>query len=220
MHKLATPSLPNYNPGCLLDEHKRSDSIYLRTAFVSHHNSTQRKLTALLTDARLKATISRTKPSQAAQQAYTDAQTLYDKYYASLQESQKRNRFDQDLHLDERCTQEFLRPPIHTHLPTRLPLRTKQEYDDTAQKFRSYWAQIFQSPSRDIHCPRRTFNRSLLRSILAKTTSRLTITQRRAMEAPLTANDFYFALIKTAKNKAPGPDGLPVEYYLTDPHNW
>ncbi|RHZ28107.1 hypothetical protein DYB31_010149 [Aphanomyces astaci] len=40
------------------------------------------------------------------------------------------------------------------------------------------------------------------------------------MEAPLTANEFYFAITKSARNKAPGPDGLPIEYYLTDPHNW
>ncbi|RQM29192.1 hypothetical protein B5M09_010620 [Aphanomyces astaci] len=59
-----------------------------------------------------------------------------------------------------------------------------------------------------------------LQSVLAKTTRRLTTTQRRSMEAPLTANEFYFAITKSARNKAPGPDGLPIEYYLTDPHNW
>ncbi|ETV90621.1 hypothetical protein H310_14624 [Aphanomyces invadans] len=36
-----------------------------------------------------------------------------------------------------------------------------------------------------------------------------------ALQRYIQTNDFYFPLIKTAKNKAPGPDGLPVEYYLT-----
>ncbi|KAH9138950.1 hypothetical protein LEN26_005320 [Aphanomyces euteiches] len=40
------------------------------------------------------------------------------------------------------------------------------------------------------------------------------------MEAPFTANDFYYAIVSSAKHKAPGPDGLPVEYYMINPHDW
>ncbi|KAF0703528.1 hypothetical protein AaE_015325 [Aphanomyces astaci] len=220
MDTLAGHSFPNYNPGCLLDEHKRSDSIYLREAYAAHHNTTQRRLHDLLLDARIKEAESRRRPSPETLKAYKSAQTLYEKYYATVKESQKQSRFDQDLHSDERSSKEFLRPPTQSCHQARLPIRTQAEFVSTASKFRQYWAQIFQSPSRDLNCPVQPHNRRRLQSVLAKTTRRLTTTQRRSMEAPLTANEFYFAITKSARNKAPGPDGLPIEYYLTDPHNW
>ncbi|TYZ67605.1 hypothetical protein PybrP1_009034 [[Pythium] brassicae (nom. inval.)] len=51
-------------------------------------------------------------------------------------------------------------------------------------------------------------------------TTRLWAVDRAALDAPLTANDFYWA-ISTSKNaKAPGPDGLPIEYYKIAPNTW
>ncbi|GAB9465705.1 Pollike protein, partial [Globisporangium polare] len=40
------------------------------------------------------------------------------------------------------------------------------------------------------------------------------------MDRPITANDIYYALKATSKNKAPGPDGLPIDYYFTDLPLW
>ncbi|RMX61941.1 hypothetical protein DD238_008385 [Peronospora effusa] len=40
------------------------------------------------------------------------------------------------------------------------------------------------------------------------------------LDAPITANDFFYAIHHTARGKAPGPDGLPAEYYQLFPHKW
>ena len=40
------------------------------------------------------------------------------------------------------------------------------------------------------------------------------------LDAPLTANDFFFAIKHTARGKSPGPDGLPAEYYQLFPTEW
>ncbi|OWZ01615.1 Pol Polyprotein [Phytophthora megakarya] len=40
------------------------------------------------------------------------------------------------------------------------------------------------------------------------------------MDAPLTANDFYGAIMHSKNGKAPGPDGLPIEYYKVAPNEW
>ncbi|POM73524.1 Pollike protein [Phytophthora palmivora] len=40
------------------------------------------------------------------------------------------------------------------------------------------------------------------------------------MDAPLTANDFYWAIMHSKNGKAPGPDGLPIEYYKVAPSAW
>ena len=40
------------------------------------------------------------------------------------------------------------------------------------------------------------------------------------LDAPITANDFFYAIRHTARGKAPGPDGLPAEYYQLFPSEW
>ncbi|CAI5717091.1 unnamed protein product [Peronospora destructor] len=40
------------------------------------------------------------------------------------------------------------------------------------------------------------------------------------MNAPLTANDFYFAILTSKGGKAPDPDGLSIEYYKVAIHAW
>ncbi|KAF0699495.1 Aste57867_9965 [Aphanomyces stellatus] len=205
MDKLATPALPNFNPDCLLDEHKRADCIHLREALAEHNNATQRRLHDLLLDARSKSAVARRTSTAADTDAAAMAQAIYSKYYKALKESQKQSRFDQDLDHDERCSKEFLRPTTTETYRTSLPVRTANEYDETTTKFRTFWAKTFQSPSNDVQAARPTTNRLLLRSILSHTRQRLTEDQKRALEAPLTANDFYFAITKSAKNKAPGP---------------
>ncbi|RLN96798.1 hypothetical protein BBJ28_00020081 [Nothophytophthora sp. Chile5] len=40
------------------------------------------------------------------------------------------------------------------------------------------------------------------------------------LDAPITANDLYWAIVKSKNEKAPGPDGLPVEYYKVKTSLW
>ncbi|RMX68859.1 hypothetical protein DD238_003993 [Peronospora effusa] len=40
------------------------------------------------------------------------------------------------------------------------------------------------------------------------------------LDAPLTANDFYYAIKHTARGKSPCVDGLPTEYYQLFPSQW
>ena len=80
---------------------------------------------------------------------------------------------------------------------------------------------LFQSPSPDLY-DRRTGTYQPLRLVeyLQATTAHLSPTQVLLMDAPLTANDFYYAILNSKNGKAPGPDGLPIEYYKVDIHDW
>ena len=49
LHKLAEslPGIWNYNPVCLIDEHKRKDSIFLRDLFEAKKNDRQQEIEEL-----------------------------------------------------------------------------------------------------------------------------------------------------------------------------
>ncbi|KAH9123579.1 hypothetical protein AeMF1_005458, partial [Aphanomyces euteiches] len=216
-----TPTdLDNFNPGCLLDEHKRADSIYLRETFEAKRNATQKQLHELHIQARLTATRAKSLNTEDARAAASLAKARYDAFYTAMLATQKQRRFDQDLDHDERSSKEFFRHPTQESHQTKIPVRTKAEYEDTSSAFRQYWAKIFKSPSNDIQQQPAQFDKQLLHRILQHTTTKLTLSHQRYMEAPFTANDFYYAIVSSAKHKAPGPDGLPVEYYMINPHDW
>ena len=87
---------------------------------------------------------------------------------------------------------------------------------------RDYWAQIFQSTSHE-ESSRVRFRQHdpvELHSLLRHTTPKLTDQDRAYLDAPFTANDFYWAIKTSLRNKAPGYDGLPVEYYQLFISTW
>ena len=63
---------------------------------------------------------------------------------------------------------------------------------------------------------RRLYDQGLLYHV----TARLTDVQRRALDAPITANDLYWAITKSPTGRSLGYDGLPAEYYQLNPQRW
>ncbi|RQM10836.1 hypothetical protein B5M09_012197 [Aphanomyces astaci] len=221
MERLAAPHLhPRFNPGCLLDEHKRADAIYLREQFVARRHATSRRLSELLSTARKLALTQRLHPSAASIQAAEAAHAEYAALYTATQEQARSSRFDDIITQEDRCSKEFFRPPTTSALPTIIPVQNASDHSTVSQGFRTYWATIFQSPSRDIQAVPTQTNAELLTHILEHTSASLTLTSQHALDAPFTARDFFDAIAHTAKGKAPGPDGLPIEYYQLQPSAW
>ena len=63
---------------------------------------------------------------------------------------------------------------------------------------------------------RRLYDQGLLYHV----TARLTDVQRRALDAPITANDLYWAITKSPTGRSTSYDGLPAEYYQLNPQRW
>ncbi|RHY23332.1 hypothetical protein DYB32_009231 [Aphanomyces invadans] len=197
---------PNSNPGCLLDEHKRSDAIYLRTKFATRRNATSRKLADLPSATSRPAHSHPTATNLTAAQA---AETEYDSYYDHLRAQAKAARFDDALTHDERCSREFFHPPSTSAYPTTIPVHSAGEHAVVSQGFRSYWANIFRSPSRDIQ-PYIPTDDTLLTRLLQSTSFSLTPSSRQALDAPFTAWDFYDAITHTAKARAQALMAFPL----------
>ncbi|RHY50558.1 hypothetical protein DYB26_006272 [Aphanomyces astaci] len=220
LERLGPPSLANYNPGCLLDEHKRADSIILREAYEEYNQVNNRKLYDLLVAKRQREYTHRMDPSHATATALETASVAYDAFYKVLIEVKKQNKFDKEVDSGESCSRDFLRRPSQNAFATKIPVRTESEHRSTTSTFRAYWADVFHSPSTDIAPHPRPYDHQKLASILTSSTASLTSIQRQHLDAPLTARDFFEAITHTAKDKAPGPDGLPIEYYTLHAHDW
>ncbi|GMF65553.1 unnamed protein product [Phytophthora lilii] len=83
---------------------------------------------------------------------------------------------------------------------------------------REFWGKLFQSTSPDLkHHRTATYRPIELAKLFKDTVKHLTPQQRRQMDAPLMANELYWAIMKSENGKAPGPDGLPIEYYKLAP---
>ncbi|CAI5708354.1 unnamed protein product [Peronospora farinosa] len=112
--KLTAPFLPciwNYNPGCLLDEHKRKDSNFLRELFHFKKNSRKRKIEGLHVEInklkRQQALYTTVDISATLSLAKAELHTKLDEsaHYASKQ------KFASDIQATERCSKFFFRPP-------------------------------------------------------------------------------------------------------------
>ncbi|DAZ95545.1 TPA: hypothetical protein N0F65_005237 [Lagenidium giganteum] len=194
LRKLA-PSLRHSaeaNPGCILDEHKRQDAIYLKDQFKLLKQHDIRKVQGLLEQV-LKLT----------SQANIFINPGFTRRSSKTQNKNLKHT-KTSSHIEMRKA--FLRKPTPPDLKLPIPGvitnggGISTDANDISSAHYKYWGQLFQSPSREF-----------------QTTDRL---QRRFMDAPLTANNFYWAITKTAKDKASGPDGLPVEYYQVDASLW
>lgn len=213
------------NPGCLLDEHKRRDSIYLRQTFASKRAFNERRLDHLRAHyLELQATSPPSSPS------YLSARAEYHTFRKALEDRRQSKRFCMDLYQTERSTSTFFRPPTPPAL--RLAITSVNLPDGTlsscpqviATQHRNYWARIYRSPTSDLASTLSdsnfTYSSSQHSPFLASTTSRLNPQQRSFLDAPFTARDFYDAIVHTAKGKTAGPDGLPAEYYQLFPTLW
>ncbi len=218
---LGAPSMPHYNPGCLLDEHKRSHCIFLREAFTKMKNAVSQKMHELHYAYHCARVVECQNPTQENRLLASQAQARYKAYCTALVDQRKKSKFDEDIDQAEKCTKLFLRCPSSPSYPAKIPTHNQNDYEERSANFREYWASVFQSPSRNVcqslPCP---WNPAALKKILFFSKKRIMLRQRRALEAPFAAHDFYNAIVNTAKNKEPGPDVLPIEYYQLNPTKW
>ena len=82
---------------------------------------------------------------------------------------------------------------------------------------RRYWGTVFESDSRDLTVEPQLFDPIKLQSILQHSFRKLKLIHASMLDAPIKANDFFFAIKHTARGKSPGPDELPAEYYQLFP---
>ena len=211
---------PGYNPAKVFDDHLYHDKMYLQTIVTAHHNKDLQDCdTIRLRIANLSTKIAEA-PSELLTQQLQDAkQELRD----TTQRIKDRNElaiFRQQLQSDEKCSSHFFRPPVPRSKTTSFPVSNAEDWDQKSAACRQYWAKIFHSTSPDFPQNPQAVNFSLHRDILHHTTSRLTAAQISLLEEPLSAFEFATAIEAGPKNKAPGPDGLPYEYFQVNPSLW
>ncbi|KAI9905858.1 hypothetical protein PsorP6_013948 [Peronosclerospora sorghi] len=81
---------------------------------------------------------------------------------------------------------------------------TTSDDGEMAAEHREYWGTIYQSPSNDLRdsIPMRRYDPMRMQDLLRYTEKRLTEAQWRRLDAPMTAQDFYDAILKSPKGKS------------------
>lgn len=219
---------PGANPGALLDEHKRADREFLRQMQRNLKNKDDEKLRELRRELNLAKAMYASCPSEDTKAeldtAQAELQSLED-FFISRREQVK---FDKDVTEGERGTAHFFRPPTPSNFKVAIPdVRrpdgtTTTDADDMAAEHRAYWGALYQSPSDDLResIPTRHYDPIELQELLKYSDKRLSDEHRRMLDAPMTANDFFYAITKSPKGKSAGFDGLPAEYYQLFPSTW
>ncbi len=215
---IITPSTRS-NPGCLYDEHKRRDSIFLRQLLVTKTNQRHCRLEALhLRINRLRTSLKLHPTTVIASELCTAQEDL-----RALQEQQaffaSRKKFASDLEQSERTSKYHLRPPQLLHR-VKIPIDSAEDLQEITRSFNQYWSGVYCSPSREYSHASPKWDRTKLLKILRMVKNRISPKEKSYLDAPLTANDIFWALKTMAPNRAPGPDGLPLAYYKTNIHQW
>lgn len=225
LQRLASVLDPNRNPGCLLDEHKRRDRIFLCQEYIKRKDATARQLRHLLTVSREREKFFSMDPSDynrlqrdRSRQAYMDLST-------ALRERNAISKFDLDVNSGEQSSKHFFRAPAAAEL--KLSISSVDTASGLSRNpstilstHRRYWGTVFQSDSRDLEVVSQQFDSSKLQDLLRHSLRKLKSTHIALLDAPITANDFFYAIKHTARGKSPGPDGLPAEYYQLFPAKW
>nr|CCA25345.1 AlNc14C292G10251 [Albugo laibachii Nc14] len=134
--------------------------------------------------------------------------------------------FDRDITQSERASKYFFRPPTPTLHCVCIPSAHRPDgtiTTDPAQMAHAhnvYWADVFQSPSKGYHPIKRSHNAPAMTELLRHTTASLSSDDCRILESPFTATAFYWAIKSSKPDKAPGYDGLPIEYYQLFVSEW
>ncbi|KAI9905223.1 hypothetical protein PsorP6_014184 [Peronosclerospora sorghi] len=218
---------PGSNPGCLLDEHKRTDSIYLRRRWIELRDLDSRRMASKITAVNSALDLYNSMPTEATKLQYDQAKADLNAYRETIKQRNEAKKFAADLHLSERATSHFFRAPQQDCLRSPITELTREDgtitsdYAEVADGHRRYWGTLFQSTSPDLlHLRQATYKPLKLATLLQDTVPRLTQKQQAMLDSPITANDLYWAIMKSKNGKAPGPDGLPIEYYKLAPHLW
>ncbi|KAF4027975.1 Reverse transcriptase (RNA-dependent DNA polymerase) [Phytophthora infestans] len=216
---------PTRNPGCILDEHKRRDRIFLSREYLRRKGATAAQLRRLLVEFRESEASFAITSSDANARRLEETRQAFSDFSTALRERNAISKFDSDVALAEKSSKTFFRAPATAELKLGIssvdtPTGISHDPEVIKATHREYWGKLFQSDSRDLAAPKRPFDRAKLHSILQHSLQRLTTANKALLDAPLTANDFYYAIKTTARGKAPGPDGLPAEYYQLFPSQW
>ncbi|KAF1319013.1 Pollike protein, partial [Globisporangium splendens] len=219
---------PGSNPGALLDEHKRADSIFLREAHKLLKSKDQDHLRGLQAKVNECEAIHAVCPFADSSADLTAAQLERNTFQELLTSRHEAAKFDRDVTQGEKGTKHFFRPPTQPEYRVSIPRvrlpggETTSDPDAMAAAHRNFWGEAFQSPSRDLKgsFPDRRYDPGSLQRLLQHATRRLTEQQRNSIDAPITANDMYWAIVHSPKNKSAGYDGLPAEYYQLFPSKW
>ncbi|CAH0488768.1 unnamed protein product [Peronospora farinosa] len=216
------------NPGALYDEHKRADGIYLRQMFHVLKNSdavVERYLTQDLHEATCAHATENSEPSATSLLAARDALATHKAFIQSRCEAAK---FDKDVSTGESGSSYFFRSPSSVNLRVSIPSATRPDGssttdpDEMAEVHRKYWGSLYRSPSHDFISSTSVspFQPLELLRLLRHTTSCISSADQVHLDAPMTANDFYWAITTSGRGRSSGLDGLPIEYFQLSPHKW
>ncbi|KAF1320888.1 Pol polyprotein, partial [Globisporangium splendens] len=127
----------------------------------------------------------------------------------------------------EKASKQFFAKPVPDAMKVPIPsvkLPDGSESSDPvviADTHRGFMGSLFQSPSANLQQQKTSSYSPLeLASYLRDTMARLSPRDCAMLDAPLTANDFYWAIVTSGNERASGPDGLPAEYYKLCPSTW
>lgn len=146
---LLTTIMPYNNPGCLLDEHKRKDSVFLRRTFTEirhHHLQYHELLLRRVRDLESFSTSPSNSPSS-LQRARLELQANTE----AMKEIHRTARFKLDLYQTENCSNNFFRPPTPPTLQLAITAVTlpdgslSKDQSTIARLHRRYWGHIFRS---------------------------------------------------------------------------
>ncbi|KAI9910854.1 hypothetical protein PsorP6_010814 [Peronosclerospora sorghi] len=117
---------PGTNPGCLLDEHKRSDSIYLRRKWIELRDVDSRCMSAKITAVNEALDLCNACPTQENLTKCEQARAELAAYRDTIKKRNEAKKFAADLYLSERATRYFFREPQQDSL------QLVQEYANAA----------------------------------------------------------------------------------------
>ncbi|KAE8969565.1 hypothetical protein PR002_g27391, partial [Phytophthora rubi] len=118
---------PGANPGCLLDEHKRSDCIYLRRKWFELRNADAREMAAKVEAVNNAIDLFNVIPTDENKNGLDTTKAALHAHRASIKERNESRKFAADLHQSERATKHFFRAPQRDYLRTPI---TELKQDD------------------------------------------------------------------------------------------
>ncbi|RHY14198.1 hypothetical protein DYB32_010864, partial [Aphanomyces invadans] len=211
---------PNYNPAKVLDDHLFHDKKYLQSVVSAQHEEDLRDCDQRRGRIADLSTALAATPSEALAEELVQAKQDLQDALRRIKERNELDLFREQVDSQEKCSRIFLRPPVSQQRASKFPVKDAQDWDIQAAHCRRYWGKIFHTTSADAEAPAQDLNLSLHSEILQHTTARLTEDQKTFLEAPLTPEEFSSAIRSGPKNKAPGPDGMPYEYFQVNSNLW
>ncbi|CAI5717562.1 unnamed protein product [Peronospora effusa] len=139
---------PSRNPGCLLDEHKRRDRIYLRQEYLRRKGATGAQLRLLLAASRECAQSFALDPSDSNLLRRDHSRQAYLNFLTALRERNSVSKFDMDITMGEQSSKQFFRAPAATDLRLKItsvdtPSGLSRDPATILSTHRQYWATFF-----------------------------------------------------------------------------